>query len=256
MDDMYIKIDSLSFAYGRYEPVLENISFCAKAGESIGLVGANGAGKSTLLKLIVGLELDYQGQLCVAGMRMEKKNLPKIREKTGYVFQDSESQLFMPTVYDDVAFGPYNYGLSGQQVQQRANEALEQVGALHLKDRPACSLSGGQKKLVSIATVLAMQPEAILMDEPSAALDPGNRRNLIRLLNSFGQLKLIASHDLDFILDTCERTLLIAGGRIVRDGPAEQILTDRELLESCGLELPLSLYGNRVRAGQTAEPAG
>ncbi len=172
---------------------------------------------------------------------VEKQTLPQIRERIGYVFQDSDSQLFMSTAYEDMAFAPRNYGLPEKEVELRVSKALEAVGATYLRDRQIYKMSGGEKKLVSIATILSMTPDIILMDEPSVALDPRNRRNLIRILNSFDHLKIIASHDLDLILDTCERTILMADGKIISDGPTKEILSNKELLEANGLELPLSM---------------
>lgn len=250
MSHIQIDVEQVSFSYkmtdraegGDFDgTVLHDISFHAGENESIGLVGANGVGKSTLLKLLVGLEEDFTGKIRVEEIPVEKKTLSLVREKIGYIFQDSESQLFMSTVYEDVAFAPKNYGLPENEVQNRVDEALRKTGALDLKYRHTYELSGGQKKLVSIATILSMLPDIILMDEPTVALDPRNRRNLIHLLNSFGHLKIIASHDLDLILDTCDRTILLSGGKIIKDGPTKEILTDRELLEKNGLELPLSL---------------
>ncbi|MCD8217401.1 MAG: energy-coupling factor ABC transporter ATP-binding protein [Clostridiales bacterium] len=241
MDSAQINLNQVSFAYEKDRNILKNISFHADAHDSIGLVGANGAGKSTLLKLLVGLNLGFTGEIRVGGLPVKKENLPKIRENIGYVFQDSESQLFMSTVYEDVAFAPRNYGLPEDEVEQRVSHALELVGITHLKDKQIYKMSGGEKKLASIATILSMTPDIILMDEPSIALDPRNRRNLIRILNSFDQLKIIASHDLDMILDTCERTILIDNGEIICDGNTRDILSDRKLLESHGLELPLCM---------------
>ncbi len=243
MNDFLIDANQLSFQYESGREILKNLSFRIKTGESIGLVGANGAGKSTLLKLLVGLNPGFTGEVQIGKYKLEQKTLPEIREKIGYVFQDSDSQLFMSTAYEDIAFAPRNYGLKETEVELRVENALEMVGISFLRDRQTYKMSGGEKKLVSIATILSMMPEIILMDEPSVALDPRNRRNLIRILNSFDCVKMIASHDLDMILDTCERTILIHNGRIVRDGLTKDILTDRELLEANGLELPLSLYG-------------
>ena len=172
---------------------------------------------------------------------MEAKTLPLIREKIGYVFQDSDSQLFMSTAYEDIAFAPRNYGLPEAEVERRVNYALKQVGITHLRDKQIFKMSGGEKKLVSLATILSMTPDIILLDEPSIALDPRNRRQLINLLNSFEHLKIIATHDLDLVLDTCQRTILLADGRIVADGPSMEILMNKKLLEDNGLELPLSL---------------
>ena len=157
------------------------------------------------------------------------------------MFQDADAQLFMTTVGEDVAFAPRNYGLPEDEVEKRVTAALEKVHIPHLRDKAVYKLSGGEKKLASIATILSMTPDIILMDEPSVALDPRNRRNLIHVVNEFDHLKIIASHDLDFIWDTCGRVILMNGGRIIRDGKAEEILRDKELLEENGLELPLSL---------------
>lgn len=233
-----IEVSNVSFSY-REKPVLSQISFRVDGGESIGLIGANGVGKSTLLKLLVGLCFPNEGTIRVGDTLVSKENLAKIREKTGYVFQDSDSQLFLTTAYEDVAFAPRNYGLPEEEVSRRVLAALEAVHISHLRDKPIHEMSGGEKKLVSIATILSMEPDIILMDEPSIALDPRNRRNLIHILNGFAHLKLIASHDLDFIWDTCGRTLLLYEGKLVRDGATKEILRDKELLEACGLELPL-----------------
>lgn len=241
MSHIHINIENLTFAYQKQHPILKGISLNAGENESIGIIGANGVGKSTFLKILVGLNLDFEGSIRVEEIPLEKKMLAKIREKIGYVFQDSDSQLFMTTVYEDVAFAPRNYGLSEEEVDRRVQSALETVHIAHLKDKPIYQLSGGEKKLVSIATILSMTPDIILMDEPSVALDPQNRRNLIRVLNEFNHLKIIASHDLDFIWDTCKRVILMAEGQIIADGPVEEILRNQELLEKNGLELPLSL---------------
>ena len=241
MSHIHINLDHVTFSYGNAEPVLRDICLTANEHDSIGIIGANGAGKSTLLKLLVGLELNFQGQIRVEEIPLEKRTLAKIREKIGYVFQDSESQLFMTTVEEDVAFAPRNYGLPEEEVKLRVEKALEQVHIPHLKDHSIYRLSGGEKKLVSIATILSMTPDIILMDEPSVALDPQNRRNLIRIIQEFEHLKIIASHDLDFIWDTCKRTILIKDGRIVWDGPTEEIMNNEKLLVENGLELPLSL---------------
>jgi cobalt/nickel transport system ATP-binding protein len=241
MSHIHIDIDNVSFEYEKNKQILNQISFHASETDSIGLIGANGVGKSTLLKMIVGLNLDFTGSIRIEDIPVEKNTLSQIRSRIGYVFQDSDSQLFMTTAYDDIAFAPRNYGLPEAEVEKRVEQALRMTGIEHLRDKHIYKMSGGEKKLVSIATILSMTPDIILMDEPSIALDPRNRRNLIHILNSFEHLKIIASHDLDMILDTCERTILMANGRIVVDGPTEQILTDKELLESNGLELPFCL---------------
>ncbi|WP_026498514.1 energy-coupling factor ABC transporter ATP-binding protein [Butyrivibrio sp. WCD2001] len=234
-----LTIENLNFSYEKNAQVLFDINFHASEGESIGLIGANGIGKSTLLKLLVGLYLDYDGKLEVAGHPVNSKNLNHIREHIGYVFQDSDSQLFLSTVEDDVAFGPRNYGLSKDEVEKRVTEALQKVHIEELRKKQNFKLSGGEKKLSAIATILSMEPDIILMDEPSIALDPRNRRNLIGVLNELSCLIIIASHDLDFIMDTCERVVLLYDGRIEADGKTDDILRDKKLLEDHGLELPL-----------------
>ena len=190
---------------------------------------------------MTGLCTGYEGTVQVAGIPVTKKNLTEIRKKIGYVFQDSDNQLFMSKVWDDIAFGSKNYGYSGQEVKLRVENALKQVHMEHLAQKQIHKLSGGQKKLVSIATILALTPDIILMDEPTIALDPRNRKNFIHLLNQLDQLKIIATHDLDMILDTCERAILINQGEIIKDGDTQEILRDKKLLEENGLELPLSL---------------
>ena len=234
-----LEINNLDFSYG-ISPVLSGISFSIGEGESVGLVGANGAGKSTLLKLVCGLLRPSEGSISVAGVPVRKDTLKQVRRDLGYVFQDADNQLFTSTVYDDVAFGPRNYGLSASETQEAVERALKAVRIEALKDRPVYRLSGGEKKLASIATVLSTSSRLLLMDEPSVALDPRNRRNLIDIVNSLPCAKIIASHDLDFIYDTCPRTILLSEGRVVFDGDTASVLRDRTLLEAHGLELPLS----------------
>ena len=234
-----ISASDLSFGYDIKRKVLENINFQLKKGESVGLVGANGVGKSTLLRILVGLNTGFQGDVMVNNIPLEKKNLKTIRKNVGYVFQDADSQLFMSTVFDDVAFAPRNYGMSEAEVNEKTMEALKVVHIEQLKDKQIYKLSGGEKKLASIATILSTEPDVILMDEPSVALDPKNRRNLINILNQLNQAKIIASHDLNMIMDTCERTILLSDGKVIKDGNTKEILLDKELMEESGLELPL-----------------
>ncbi|MGN0398829.1 MAG: energy-coupling factor ABC transporter ATP-binding protein [Blautia sp.] len=239
MSHIHINVEQVSFGYEKGKEILRDVTFTAGESDSIGIVGANGVGKSTLLKLLVGLNTGFSGSIRVEEIPVEKETLSRIREKIGYVFQDSDSQLFMSTAFEDIAFAPRNYGLPETEVRKRVEQALELTHIAHLRDKQIYKMSGGEKKLVSIATILSMTPDIILMDEPSIALDPGNRRNLIRLLNGFEHLKIIASHDLDMILETCNRTILMSQGRIIKDGATKEILTDQELLEAHGLELPL-----------------
>ena len=233
-----IELENVSFAYEADRPVLRNLTFRIGRGEAVGLVGANGAGKSTLLKLLPGL-LPAEGAVRVGGMPVEKRTLPEVRRRLGFVLQNSDDQMFMPTVWEDMLFGPLNYGLSRAEAEARADEALARLGIGELKHRHNHRLSGGEKRMAAIATVLAMRPEAVLMDEPTSALDPFNRRAVIDAIRGLGQTRLIASHDLDMILDTCGRVLVLSGGRLVADGPAGEILRDRALLEANRLELPL-----------------
>ena len=237
-----VQAQDLSFRYEGSPPgeeVLSQLSFAITRGERVGLVGCNGVGKSTLLKILVGILPMQDGTLTIGGLTPTRKNLPEIRKKVGYIFQDSDSQLFMPTVWADVAFAAQNYGYPPGEVEARTRRALAQVQMESYADRPVYRLSGGQKKLASIAGILTLDPELILMDEPSAALDPRNRRKLIQILNALPCAKLIASHDLDFIYDTCGRVLLLHHGQLAADGSAKEILRDKALLEQCELELPL-----------------
>lgn len=240
MSHIHIDVENVSFGYEKGKEILREISLHASETDSIGIIGANGVGKSTFLKMLVGLNLDFTGSIRIEEIPVEKGTLAQIRSKIGYVFQDSDSQLFMSTVYEDVAFAPRNYGKSEEEVERLTMRALGQVCMEGRKDRQIYRLSGGEKKLASIATVLAMEAKLMLLDEPTVALDPKNRKNLIRVINGLPGAKIIASHDLDFVYDTCQRVVLLYKGEIAADGDAEKILTDRKLLETHGLELPLS----------------
>lgn len=240
MNNNVLEIRNMSFAYDDNSQVFSSFDLDVKEGDTIGIIGANGTGKSTLLKIIVGL-LGHDGQVKVYGEEVDKEHLPNIRKHLGFVFQDSNNQLFMPTLYDDISFGPYNLGLSEEEVDQRVDEALDRVGISYLKNRHNHKMSGGEKKLASIATILAMKPQIILLDEPTVALDPYNRRNLINILNGINETKIIASHDLDMVLETCDRVVLIDKKGIVKSGDAYEVLSNEELLCDCHLELPLCM---------------
>ena len=240
-----IEFQNVSFSYGDV-PVVENLSFTIQKGETVGLIGANGAGKSTIMKLMLGL-LSGSGEIQVDGLPVCRDNLAEIRKKIGFVLQDSDNQMFMPTVYEDMIFGPRNYGLSKEETEKRVDTVLTQLGLQDLKHRHNHKISGGEKRMAAIATILAMEPEMIVMDEPSTALDPVNRRRVISTINSRKETKLIASHDLDMILDTCQRVILLNHGRIVADGEAETILRDQALLEANRMELPFCLQGWKGR---------
>ena len=234
-----IEIRNLTFAYEKDNPVLKDISFTAQDGECIGLIGANGAGKSTLMKVMLGL-LDGSGSVIVDGTPVTQDTLAEIRRKLGFVLQNSDSQMFMPTVHDDMLFGLLNYGMKREEAEKKVSQVLDTLHISYLKDRYNHRISGGEKRMAAIATVLAMEPSVLLMDEPTSALDPKNRRMIINTIRSLKQTRIITSHDLDMILDTCSRVILIDEGRIIKDGTAEEILKDRELLEAHSMELPLS----------------
>ena len=232
-----ISFSDVSFSYEKSRAILEHISFKIDEGEAVGLIGANGAGKSTLMKILLGL-LKAEGTITVGGKEVCEKNLKEIRKTLGFVFQNSDNQMFMPTVVEDITFGLVNYGIRKDEAEVKADKILESLNIKDLKSRHNHTLSGGEKRMAAIATVLAMEPKVLLMDEPTSTLDPYNRRQVINIVNALPQTKIITSHDLDMILDTCSRVILLSDGKIVADGPAEQILKDQELLEAHRMELP------------------
>ena len=233
-----IRFEHVSCAYETGRTVLNDLSFEIRDGGSVGLIGANGAGKSTLMKVLLGL-LPYRGLITVDDLEVNKQNLIEIRRKLGFVLQNSDHQMFMPTVYEDVMFAPLNYGMGRDEAEKRTDAVLARLGLSDLKHRHNHKISGGEKRMAAIATVLAMEPEVLLMDEPTSALDPYNRRIVINTINALPGTKIITSHDLDMILDTCQRVILLSEGRIAAQGDAKEILTSRELLEANRLELPL-----------------
>lgn len=237
-----IRFERVSLAYEKGQSVLSDISFSIQKGESVGLIGANGAGKSTLMKALLGL-IPHSGSITVDGLEVERQGLKEIRRKLGFVLQNSDNQMFMPTVYEDMMFGPLNYGMTREEAEERANAVLKQLGLDGLKHKHNHKISGGEKRMAAIATVLAMNPDVLLMDEPTSALDPYNRRMVINTIRSLPNTKIITSHDLDMILDTCQRVILLSEGKIVAEGEAREILTDKELLEANRMELPLCFAG-------------
>lgn len=237
-----IEFKNVNFSYENGIQILKDINFKIEEGETIGLIGCNGAGKSTLMKVLLGL-LPHEGTINVGDLELNKKNLEEVRRKLGFVLQDSDNQMFMPTVYEDMMFGPLNYGHSKEEAEARVDQVLEELNLSYLKHKYNHKISGGEKRMAAIATILTMRPKVMLMDEPSTALDPENRRRVINAINKLDITKLIASHDLDMILDTCSRVILMHDGEIIADGPVEEILTDRELLETNHMELPFKLQG-------------
>jgi cobalt/nickel transport system ATP-binding protein len=243
MSHHIVEVKNLRHAYPDGTIALRDVSFRITHGESVAIIGANGAGKSTLLLHLNGFLSPTEGEIRIGDFPLTKVTLPEIRRTVGMVFQDPDDQLFMPTVYDDVAFGPLNLGFPGPEVEQRVRDALEKVGAAHLRDKPPYHLSGGEKKRVAIATVLSMSPDILVMDEPTAGLDPFARRRLMGLLTEFRHTKIFTSHDLDMVLELCERTILLREGTVAADGPTRDIFRDEALLASCRLEKPLSMQG-------------
>jgi cobalt/nickel transport system ATP-binding protein len=248
MSHHIIEAKELCFTYPDGTPGLLGVSFRITHGQSVALVGANGAGKSTLLLHLNGCLLPTQGLLQVGDLPVTAKTSAAVRRTVGLVFQDSDDQLFMPTVFEDVAFGPMNLGLSAEQVEPVVRQALERVDAWHLKDRPPYKLSVGEKRRVAIAAVVAMSPDILVMDEPSSGLDPRSRRELIELLKTFEHTKIIATHDLDLALQLCPRTIVLNAGKVLTDGPTADIFQNDQWLAQSRLEKPLSMQ-NCPRCG-------
>jgi cobalt/nickel transport system ATP-binding protein len=241
--DLAIQVRDLSFAYPDGGHALAGISFEIAAGERVGLVGPNGAGKTSLFLCLGGVLKPRSALLYVGGLDLRdpahRRSLPN---HVGIVFQNSDDQIFNATVFDDVAFGPLNLELPAEEVRKRVAEALERVGLTGMEERVPFHLSGGEKRRVALAGVLAMRPSILLLDEPSMHLDPRGRRELIQLMNTLDGTRMIAAHDLELILQTCDRVLLLDRGQLIADGPARTLLADAKLMEGHGLEVPHSLH--------------
>lgn len=235
MSEFCIEISNLSFSYPDGRQALRNVNLSVRPGERVALVGPNGAGKSTLLLHLNGI-LRGDGAVRVLGYEVAEPHLARIRALVGMVFQDVDDQLFSPTVFDDVAFGPLYAGLPEEEVRRRVAWALAQVGMEEYAGRVSHHLSLGEKRRAAIATVLAMQPEILVFDEPTAGLDPRARRRLIELLRALPQTMLAATHDLRFVAEVSSRTVILDGGQVVADGPTEALLADGRLLEAHGLD--------------------
>jgi len=235
-----LEISGLNYSYPDGTTALNGVNLIVTSGVNVGIIGPNGAGKSTLLLHLNGL-LKGKGSVRVLDKEITPENLSFIRQKVGLIFQDPHDQLFMPTVYEDVAFGPLNLGLSKDEVEKRVSEALEQVGLSEHKDHISHHMSLGQQRKASIATVLSMSPEIIVLDEPNSNLDHSSRRQLIELLRGISSTKIIATHDLDMILELCQRTALLDKGAIIAEDETRAILSNSSLLASHGLETPPSL---------------
>lgn len=236
-----ISIEGLSFSWPDGTKAIDHITLTVAEGDSVGIVGANGAGKSTLVNHLNGYFLPQKGSISIGGTALNKKNLDKIHKMVGLLFQNPDDQLFTARLYDDVAFGPENLGINPADIATLVEEALRELNLWELRNKPPAHLSQGQKRFASFATVLVMNPDVIVMDEPTADLDPKNRRKLINLVNELEKTKITVSHDLDFIWDTCQRVCIMNQGRITADGATKEILSNREMLEANNLELPLRL---------------
>jgi len=243
MSHHIVAAENLTFQYPDGTGALTEVSFEIHHGESVGIIGPNGAGKSTLINHLNGCLLATSGKVRVGDIYMDKRTRKEIRKQIGIVFQNPDDQLFMARIYDDVAFGPHNMGLTGEMLETRVRQTMQMMNIWELRNKPPHQLSDGQKRAAAIATVLSMQPNVLIMDEPASNLDPKNRRKLINFLQKFEHTRIIVSHDLDFIWDTCERTILLAEGKVVRDGRTKEVLKGKDLLESCDLELPLRFQG-------------
>ena len=243
MSHHIVEVKNLRHVYPDGTAALRDVSFRITHGESVAVIGANGAGKSTLLLHLNGYLTPTGGSVRIGDFPLTRETLPEVRRTVGMVFQDPDDQLFMPTVYDDVAFGPLNLGFPPDEADRRALDALARVGAEHLREKPPYRLSGGEKKRAAIATVLSMSPDILVMDEPTAGLDPCARRQLMGLLREFRHTKIFTSHDLDMVLELCDRAIILREGTVAADGPPREIFRDEALLASCRLEKPLSMQG-------------
>lgn len=242
-----LEITGLAFAYPDGNQALFGVNLKVEKGERVALLGPNGAGKTTLVMHLNGIHEAQQGEVKIAGEKIDSKDaalLKRIRSSVGVIFQDPDDQLFMPTVREDVAFGPYNMGLRGAELDKVVNDALVQVGMLDFADRAPHHLSFGQRRRVAVAGVLAMKPEILVLDEPSSNLDPASRRELATILKSLDVTILMVTHDLPYALELCERSLVLSGGVIVEDSPTRELLADQKKLEKNRLELPFGFNLN------------
>lgn len=235
MSHHYVEFKNVSYTYPNGKRALQDVSFRIGHGEKVALLGRNGAGKSTLMLQTNGLLLPSEGEVNIGGIPVTKKTLPTVRQSVGMVFQNPDDQLFMPTVEEDVAFGPLNMKLPQEEVERRVTEALTAVGCLDLLKRSPMQLSGGQKRRVAIATVLSMEPSIMVMDEPTSNLDWGARENVIAILENFMHTCIIATHDLGLIKRLCQRIIVLDDGKVIADGPSREIFSDQELIERLGI---------------------
>jgi cobalt/nickel transport system ATP-binding protein len=244
-----LRLSELAYAYPDGHQALFGVNLTIQRGERVALLGPNGAGKTTLVLHLNGIIEAGHGSVEVTGLRVARDNVAEVRRRVGLVFQDPDDQLFMPTVADDVAFGPANAGLKGAALDARVTAALEQVGMAEYAKRPPHHLSFGQRRRVAVATVLAMQPEILVLDEPSSNLDPASRRELATILTGLDITLLMVTHDLPYALELCPRSVILSDGVIVADGPTRDVLSDEELMRAHRLELPFGFDPRTVPAG-------
>jgi cobalt/nickel transport system ATP-binding protein len=244
-----LRVEGLAFAYPDGHQALFGVDLTVQRRERVALLGPNGAGKTTLVLHLNGILTAGRGRVEVGGLPVTQKHLPEIRRRVGIVFQDPDDQLFMPTVRDDVAFGPANHGLRGPDLDARVDAALAAVRLADLADRPPFHLSFGQRRRAAVATVLAMQPEILVLDEPSSNLDPASRRELAEILLSLDVTVLMVTHDLPYALQLCPRSVILSGGVIAADGPTPEILADADLLTVHRLELPFGFSAHPTLQG-------
>lgn len=236
-----VEIADLRFAYADGTIALDGITLNIAKGEALGIVGANGAGKSTFVNHLNGYYLPQKGTIKIAGEMLTKKTQENIRRIVGVVFQNPDDQLFSARLYDDVAFGPENLGVEISELQERVETTMKELNLWELRDKSPAHISQGQKRFAAFASVLVMQPDIVVMDEPTSDLDPRNRRKLINLVNALTVTRIAVSHDLDFIFETCKSVALMSAGKIAAYGKTEELLSNQNLLETNGLELPLKL---------------
>jgi cobalt/nickel transport system ATP-binding protein len=249
MSHHIVEVRNLRHVYPDGTAAIRDVSFTITHGESVAIIGANGAGKSTLIRHLNGSLAPTAGEIRIGDFALSKGTLQQVRRTVGMVFQEPDDQLFMPTVYEDVAFGPANLGVSGAELENCVMAALERVGAGHLAKKAPYNLSGGEKRRVAIATVLSMSPDILVMDEPASGLDPYARRQLIALLKEFSHTRIFTSHDLDMVLDLCARTIILKDGEVRADRPTLEIFRNEPLLAECRLEKPLRMHGCPVCSG-------
>lgn len=250
-DRAIVDVRGLAYSYPDGTRALGGVDLAVLPLERVALLGPNGAGKSTLMLHLDGILRGSEGAVFVGGVRLEDSTVRDVRARVGLVFQDPDDQLFMTTVYDDVAFGPLNLGLDRDEVDSRVHAALHAVGLAEVASKPGQHLSFGQKKRVALATVLSMRPEILVLDEPTSNLDPRSKRRMTELLADLEATMLVATHDMDLAWELCDRAIIMDEGRIVADGPADVVMRDGDLLGAHGLELPASARGAERSPGGT-----